>query len=180
MVKRDLITYIIMATLLVFGLIALRIWFFEPVTITQQMANEYVRENDVIIAAKEGEIHYGDLVLYQVENKAYVGRVIAKEKDSIIYMDDVLYRNNEIVEESYLPNQPHMEYFTEDLTIATLTGEESNQVGEGKYLVLNDDRLDKEDSRTFGLISEQQIIGRLTFRISPLNEFGFVDTGMPQ
>ena len=46
------------------------------------------------------------------------------------------------------------------------------------FLVLNDNRTNKDDSRTFGLIPKKNVIGRLTFRISPLSDFGFIKTGL--
>jgi len=41
-------------------------------------------------------------------------------------------------------------------------------------LVLNDNRKNVEDSRSFGLIDKKQIKGVVTFRVLPLNDFGFV------
>ena len=44
----------------------------------------------------------------------------------------------------------------------------------GYYLVLNDDRQNTNDSRSFGLIKESQIRGVVTFKVLPLNQFGFI------
>lgn len=180
MVKRDLFRYIGLLLVLILGLIALRIWVFEPVTINEQMANNYIAQNDVILADRNAEIAYGDLVLYTVKNKKYVGRVIAKEGDSVTYMDDVLYRNEEVVHEDYLPSSSSSEYYTEDMTIASLTDNAHAAVPKGEFLILNDNRMDTRDSRTFGLIQEKDLIGRLTFRIYPLKQFGFIENGLEQ
>lgn len=102
MVKRDLYGFIGLIVLAVLALVALRVWVYEPVTINEQMANQYLAEKDVIIADRNKEIQYGDFVLYTVDEKEYVGRVIAMEGDSVTYLYDVLYRNNEIVPENYL------------------------------------------------------------------------------
>lgn len=180
MAKREFIEKLIWTLTLVLGLVALRVWFFEPVTITSQMANAYVKENEVVLAAKTEEIHYGDLVLYKVDGQKYVGRIIALENDKVVYMDDVLYRNDEIVKEVYLEAQDGVDYYTEDLSILSLTSGENERVTEGAYLILNDNRSNREDSRQFGLISAQQIVGRLNFRLTPLDQFGFIDTGLAQ
>ncbi|MBF0819266.1 signal peptidase I [Streptococcus acidominimus] len=173
MAKREFIHRIIIIGLLALGIMALRIWVFEPVTITKQMANRYLKENDIIIAVKGKELEYGDFVLYQVDGEEHVGRIIAKEGDSLTYMDDVLYRNNEIVEETYLSKSAnHQDYYTEDVIVPRL--EKKN------YWILNDIRTNRKDSRTLGLISSKQVIGRLTFRISPIGEFGFIDNGLTQ
>ncbi|TCD46243.1 signal peptidase I [Streptococcus sp. X16XC17] len=178
MVKRDLIRQIVFTILLVVGIIGLRIWFFEPVTINEQMANDYFEKDQLILAIKNDNLTYGDFVLYEEEGQRYVGRIIALEGDKVTYMDDVLYRNDLIVEEAYLDRPRHQEYFTEDLTISTITKGKSDVVTPHAYLVLNDVRTDKRDSREFGLITQDQIIGRMAFRVTPLKKFGFIEIGL--
>ncbi|HFU4011346.1 signal peptidase I [Streptococcus suis] len=180
MVKRDLIKNVILLASLLFGLLAVRFYFFEPVTIQSSMANAYLKEKDLIVAVKGTDLSYGDFVLYKVDNKEYVGRLIAKENDTVTYMDDVFYRNEAVVEEAYLSGSHFQEYYTQDFSIATLTNGEYQAIPAKYYLILNDDRTNLEDSRTFGLIAQDQVVGRLTFRLSPLSEFGFIDTGIVQ
>ncbi|HFU4466748.1 TPA: signal peptidase I [Streptococcus suis] len=178
MLKRDFITQLILLLLLLLGLVGLRVWFFEPVTITDEMANDYLRTGDFIVTVRNDRLKHGDFVLYTHDGKEYVSRVIAREGDQVTYMDDVLYRNHEIVSETYLTKAIVDEYYTEDLTVSTLTNSEYDAIPKNNYLVLNDNRNNKNDSRQFGLINEEQIIGRLSFRLSPLSQFGFVDTGV--
>ena len=180
MVKRDLFRIIGLFVLFVLAIVALRVWVFEPVTINEQMANQYLAEKDVIIADRNKEIQYGNFVLYTVDKKEYVGRVIAMEGDSVTYLYDVLYRNNEIVPEIYLEIKGQEEYYTEDMTIATLTEDAHTVVPKDSFLILNDKRTDSRDSRQFGLIAKEQIIGPLTFRLLPFNQFGFIDNGLAQ
>lgn len=174
MAKRDLIYRILLLVFLLVGVVVLRIWVLEPVKITQEMSNQYIQENDVMIAVKTKDIQYGDLVLYIIDETPYVGRVIAMGGDSVTYMDDVLYRNNEIVEEQYLKRSAihPQEYYTEDMIVT--------DVADDSYWILNDNRTNLADSRTFGMITANQIVGPLTFRISPLSEFGFIDVGLTQ
>lgn len=180
MVKRDLVKQISLVILLILGLIGLRVWFFEPVTITSQMANEYIKEGDFIVTVRNAKLTYGDFILYKHDGKEYVSRVIAVTDETVTYMDDVLYRDNVIVTESYLKAPHTQESYTEDFTIATLTDGQFESVPKDFILVLNDNRTNHQDSRSFGLIAEKDIIGRLTFRLSPLREFGFIKTGLVQ
>lgn len=180
MVKRDLYNYLGLALVVILSVIALRVWVYEPVSINEQMANQYLTKNDLIIADRNKQIEYGDFVLYKVDGKKYVGRVIAMEGDSVTYLYDLLYRNDEIIHETYLNIKGQPEYYTEDMTIETLTHDRHSVVPKNSYLILNDKRTDKRDSRQFGLISQKQIIGSLTFRITPLGKFGFIEKGLAQ
>ena len=180
MVKRDLYSYIVLSLVALLGVIALRIWVYEPVRVNEQMANQYIDKNDLVLADRTAQIEYGDLVLYTIDHKEYIGRMIAKEGDSVTYLYDVLYRNNEIIPESYLKNHGHAEYFTEDLTIETLTDGKHSVVSKDSYLILNDKRTNTKDSRRFGLVSKKQIIGPVKFRLTPFEKFGFIDNALAQ
>ncbi|SPZ97263.1 signal peptidase IB [Staphylococcus aureus] len=46
-----------------------------------------------------------------------------------------------------------------------------NVIPKGKYLVLGDNREVSKDSRAFGLIDEDQIVGKVSFRFWPFSEF---------
>lgn len=178
MVKRDLIKQLILWFLLVAGLVGLRVYVFDVLTITEQMANRYLNKNDTVVVAKQAELTHGDFVLYKVEKEAYVGRIIALPGEQVTYMDDVLYRNDAIIAEDYLRRTQQQEAYTEDLTVDSLTDGRHQKLPKKHFLVLNDNRTDQADSRTFGLISRKQIVGQLAFRISPLDQFGFVQTGL--
>ena len=67
------------------------------------------------------------------------------------------------------------QYFTEDFTTEIIgKSDKVTKVPKDSYLVLNDNRQDKNDSRKFGFISKKQVKGVISFRLWPLNKFGFV------
>lgn len=178
MVKRDLIQRLIIVLVFLLGLVVLRIWFLEPIHLTEQMSNDYLSENDFILAVKNPKVTYGDFLVYRVDGEQYAGRVIAMEKDQVTYMADVLYRNHQIIPENYLRSSKGQEYFTDDFTIESLTEGRFQELPKDTYLVLNDNRSDQRDSRQFGLIAKKQVIGRLSFRLTPLAQFGFIENGL--
>ncbi|KXT78667.1 signal peptidase I [Streptococcus sp. DD13] len=176
MVKRDLVKYISIILAFVLGIWALNTWVFETVTVTNQMSNTYLKKGDRVLVNMHASLHYGDFVLYKVEDKEYVGRIIGTSGDTVRYMDNILYRNDEIVKESYLSVNTE----TEDFQVRSLPNSESEKIGKNQYLILNDRRSNQADSRTFGLVNRSQIIGKMTLRILPVNKIGFVETGMDE
>ncbi|WP_238599015.1 S26 family signal peptidase, partial [Streptococcus suis] len=90
-----------------------------PVTITPEMANSYLKENDFIMTVRNVRPIHGDFILYNHEGKEYVSRVIALENETVTYMDDVLYRNDIIVTENYLKTPHSQESYTDDFTLET-------------------------------------------------------------
>lgn len=104
--------------------------------------------------------------------------------ESATVMDDILYIDNEVQEEpyisqiksEYLSTSDNQQAFTSDFSVNTITNNKYSEVPKGSYLVLNDDRQNTNDSRTFGLIKESQIRGVVTFKLLPLSKFGFITT----
>ena len=70
----------------------------------------------------------------------------------------------------------HQMSFTSDFTIQTITKDKYSQIPEDYYLILNDNRQNTKDSRTFGLIKKSQIRGVVSFKLLPLKDFGFIKT----
>lgn len=184
MVKRDLITHIVLGVLFIVGLIGLRLYVFEPYRIQEADVNRYLAKDELVLAFRTETVKHTDLVLYEKEGKRHVGRVIAMAGDSVTYMDDVFYLNNQVEEEPYLDSfkASHQKQFvngeplTADFSIETLTQTVDGVIPKKEFLILNDDRSNTQDSRTYGLIAQDEIVGVISFRLSPLSDFGFVDS----
>lgn len=181
MLKRDFIRNILLLILAVLVFLILRIFIFSSYKITANDANSYLKTNDTVIINKNINPDYKDFVVYEVDDKDYVGRVVGLSTDTATFMDDIFYLNNSVEEEPYLTTEKtsydaegHQNPFTEDFTIESITANSASRIPKGSYLILNDDRRNTEDSRTFGLIKKSQIKGVITFRVLPISEFGFL------
>jgi signal peptidase I len=107
-----------------------------------------------------GEPHVGDIVMLYYPNKpeqAFVKRVIAKEGDTVRIVAGKVYRNDILLDESFLPS----EYRSHDDW-----GPEV--VPEGYYFVMGDNRNHSFDSRHWRFVPKRYIIGRVQVRWWPM------------
>lgn len=183
MLKRDFIRNIVLLGVALISVILLRVFVYETYRMTSDNANAFLNADDLVVVSKQTEIGYKDFVAYNVDNSIYMGRIIGLPGQSITYMDDIFYLDTMVEPQDYLEKlrAKHLVSsngevaFTPDFTIETLTEGQYQQIPDGYYLILNDDRQNLQDSRTFGLIAKQQIKGTITFRLLPLEDFGFID-----
>lgn len=108
-------------------------------------------------------------------NEILVERLIGLPGDTVTYNYDVLYVNSIGYMEPYLETYREAkvddsENVTEDFSLSDLTGEK--KVPKGNYFVLADNRSTNMDSRSFGFVSSENIIGTVNRRILPLKNFG--------
>jgi signal peptidase I len=92
-----------------------------------------------------------------------IKRVIAGPGDTIEIANDVVTVNG----------QPLAEAYTHDLPTPCYSICGPLTLGADEYFVMGDNRPNSRDSRSFGPISGQQIIGRVILRYWPLDEFEF-------
>ena len=112
-------------------------------------------------------LDYEDIIAFYYNNKILVKRVIAKSSDWVnIDENGSVYVNNELLEEKYIKEK----------VLGETDIKYPYQVPEGKYFVLGDKRDTSIDSRssTIGTISEEDIIGKVTFRVWPFKQIGII------
>ena len=118
------------------------------------------------------DVNRGDLVVFERppqassgadgEIKDLIKRVVAVGGDTIEGRDGQVYVNGERIEEPYLvAGTP-----TENL--------DRQEIPEGYVFVMGDNRLNSEDSRVFGPIDEDTIVGRAFVKVLPLDDIGWL------
>jgi signal peptidase I len=90
----------------------------------------------------------------------YVKRVMAVGGDTIEGRDGDVYVNDEAVNEPYLPEG----VVTHDFP--------PQQVPRGQIFVMGDNRGSSDDSRNFGPVPDDEVVGRAFLSIWPANDFG--------
>lgn len=106
-----------------------------------------------------------DIIMYREGDNFHFGRIIGKPGQSIAYKDRTLYRDDKPVNEHYADDSIN------NLSLRDVKQSEGDIVPPDMYFVLNDNRDDKQDSRTAGLIQKEQIIGDVSLRYYPFEKF---------
>ena len=130
--------------------------------------NGTLDSGDIVVSIKSSDLKTGDVVAFYYNNNILVKRVIANPGDWVdIDKDGNVFVNNVKLDEPYLDEKAYGE----------TNIELPYQVPEGKIFVMGDNRLVSIDSRNtaIGCISEEQIVGKIVFRIWPLKQDGWIE-----
>ncbi|MCM3729142.1 signal peptidase I [Neobacillus cucumis] len=153
-----------------------RQFIFTPTTVFGESMSPTFQDEDRVVISKMSEIQRFDVIVFDapdLEGKHYIKRVIGLPGDSIEMKDDVLYINGEVLQEPYLIENKReniLNRLTEDFSLQEKTG--VSKVPEGRLFVMGDNRLKSKDSRIFGYVSCDAVIGEVKFRYYPLKEIG--------
>jgi len=124
-------------------------------------------EGEIVVSVKGSNFETGDVVAFYYNNKILIKRVIAQSGDWVdIDQDGTVYVNNIKIDEPYVTEPAFGEC---DIKLPY-------QVPENRIFVMGDHRSVSVDSRSssIGCVSEEQIVGKIVFRVWPFNGFGFV------
>ena len=147
--------------LILLVIILLRIYVVTPITVDGNSMNDTLYPNDLMLLFKVGNIERYDIVVANHDNKKLIKRVIGMPNDKIKCVSGILYINNEEDTSGYGygENIDFPEYILKD----------------DEYFLIGDNRSDSFDSRYFGPVKKEDIVGKANFIIFPFNRFGSVD-----
>jgi signal peptidase I len=125
-------------------------------------------DGEIVLTLKTSEFETGDVVAFYYNNKILVKRVIAKAGDWVnITPEGDVYVNDQLLDEPYL----------DEKAFGDCNIELPYQVPESRVFVMGDHRSISGDSRNtaVGCVAEEQIVGKLIFRVWPFDGFGELD-----
>jgi signal peptidase I len=110
----------------------------------------------------------GDVVMHywpEDPSKSFVKRVVAAEGDTIRSDAGKIYRNEVLMDDSFIPAQYRMQDTWGPVTVRR-----------GYYFVLGDHRNNSSDSRIWGEVPKKYIIGKIQVRWWPVNHARIFET----
>ena len=124
-----------------------------------------LNEGEIVVSVKGSDFEPGDLVAFYLGNKILVKRCIAGPGQ---WVD--INENGDVFVDGELLDQP---YLTEK-ALGECDQSFPYQVPESRFFCMGDHRATSVDSRhsAVGCVAEEQIVGKIVFRVWPLSGFG--------
>lgn len=151
-------------------LVLLFTFFFRVAGVEGGSMEPSLSENDrLILGVHFYEPSYGDVVVInRYTEDPLIKRVIAVAGDTIRIEESTggVYRNGVLLEEPYLNGTTSPKELTGEVTVP-----------EGYIFVMGDNRAVSKDSRSteIGMVDVEDVVGKVIFRVWPLNKFGILE-----
>ena len=141
--------------------------FLPVLRIYGQSMSSTLHSGDLVVSVKNSSFKTGDVIAFYYNNNILVKRVIATSGQWV----DIDLQGNVSVDQNQI-DEPYLD----EKAYGETNIELPYQVPEGKTFVMGDNRAVSIDSRntSIGCISEEQIVGKIVFRVWPLHRFGAV------
>ncbi len=154
---KEFLPYLIIILIVVF----LKAYVISPIRVNGVSMNPTLDDRDIMLLNEVSyyftDISRFDIVVVRQDDEYLIKRVVGLPGEEIRYEDDKLYIDGEYIEEDYERKE---------------TSDFSTTLGEGEYFVMGDNRTNSTDSRIFGPVSKDDIIGKTSFTILPFSRFG--------
>lgn len=161
MMKSTVFTLVVVAS---FAVLVATLWL-PVLQIYGTSMTPTLDEGEIVVSIKSKEFSQGDLAAFYIGNKILVKRVIAQAGDMVNVLEDgTVIVNGRELDEPYVSQK----------ALGECDLEFPYQVPESRYFLMGDHRETSVDSRSsmVGCISNEQLVGKIVFRVWPFSAFG--------
>ena len=151
---KELIPYII----IIIAIILIRAFIITPVRVDGNSMKNTFEDGDLLLLFKLGNVDRFDVVVLDEEydDEIIIKRIIGLPGETVEIKNGKIYINEEEISDDYGYGE------TSDYEKTTLSADE--------YFILGDNRLISKDSRYFGPVKEEEIMGKIILRFYPFNK----------
>ncbi|GBD33789.1 Signal peptidase I T [bacterium HR34] len=165
--------YIKIGLLVLLIVVPIRYFIFQPFLVQGSSMEPNFESGDYLIV---DEISYrfsdpkrGDVIIFNspVQPVKYIKRVIGLPGETVKIENGKVYIKKQGNNEFKLLQEPYTDIFTEGRVEITLK--------EGEYFVMGDNRFASYDSRSWGVLKRNKIIGRVLIRLWPISKIDIIE-----
>ncbi len=112
----------------------------------------------------------GEVVIFRYPrdpSKFFIKRIIGLPGDTINIENSVVTISNETNPEGFILDESYVDVMTPQEPMTEI-------LGDREYFVMGDNRVESSDSRSWGVLQEERIVGRALFRLFPPNELDYL------
>ena len=167
----EIIRFSIIALLIV---VPIRMFIAQPFIVSgASMADTFHSGEYLIVDQVSYYLHdpvRGDVVIFRYPrdpSKFFIKRVIGVPGDTITITENTVTITNETHPEGFLLDEPYVRSMRSNETI-------TETLGDREYFVMGDNRDESSDSRIWGVLQEERIIGRAFVRLFPFQTIDFL------
>lgn len=149
-------------TLVLLTIILIRTFIITPVRVDGASMNTTLNNGDILLLEKyDNKYERFDIVVFDLNGEKLIKRIIGLPGEQVEYKNNILYINGEKMDDNYGYGETQNFNYTKTL--------------DNCYFVLGDNRNDSSDSRIFGCVPKNKIIGSVRYILFPFNKFGSIE-----
>ncbi|HMO77731.1 MAG TPA: signal peptidase I [Candidatus Paceibacterota bacterium] len=160
----EIIRFSLIAILIV---VPIRMFIAQPFIVSGASMNETFHNGEYLIVDQVSyRLHSperGDVVIFRYPrdpSKFFIKRIIAIPGDTITIVDSTVTVTNSSNPEGIILDEPYIKSMRPGAMI-------TEELGEREYFVMGDNRDESSDSRVWGVLQEERIIGKAFLRLFP-------------
>lgn len=163
-VKKNYIKEFLPYFMIILVVVLIKTFVVSPIRVNGASMDPTLNDKDIMlldeISYRFSDIERFDIVVVKEEDEYLIKRVIGLPGETVEYKNDKLYIDDKYVKEDF----KHKETFDFSTTL-----------GKDEYFIMGDNRTNSTDSRVFGPISRDKIMGKTSLTILPISRFGNKD-----
>lgn len=159
---KEISTYLIIVLIVVL----IRTFIITPVRVNGNSMKPTLFDREILLLTKNNRnIKRFDIIVLKFEGERLVKRVVGLPGEHLKYVNNQLYINDNLIEDSY-SNAITISFDIKELGYEVIP--------DNHYFVLGDNRSESKDSRFFGVVDIDDVVGKTKFRLYPFKRIGIV------
>lgn len=171
----DLIKILVIALVII---IPFRMFIAEPFVVSGSSMQPNFHDRDYLIvdrlSYRTSPPQRGDVIVLKYpkdESEFFIKRIIGLPGDTIEFQNNRVVIVNQQYPNGLVLNEPYIPAGVPTLPLGPST---IGPLPQGEYFVLGDNRTGSSDSRFWGLLPADDIVGRVWMRVFPVSQFGLI------